>query len=196
MTSIILAIVIGAAFGATLERIGAANPNVTTKMLALIDLHLMKAILLAIGVGSVLMFAGQMLGLVSVGHLSVKAAYIGVFVGGLLMGGGWALSGYCPGTGVCAAATGRKDALFFIGGGLLGAAAYMATYPLWKASGLLENLAGGKVTLGTIPGAKYDGLTALPGDLLGIALGVALIMAAFLLPERGHSVRAHPTPAE
>jgi len=196
MTSIILAIVIGAAFGATLERIGAANPNVTTRMLALIDLHLMKTILLAIGVGSVLMFGGQMLGLVSVGHLSVKAAYIGVFIGGLLMGGGWALSGYCPGTGVCAAATGRKDALFFIGGGLLGAAAYMATYPMWKASGLLDNLAGGKVTLGTIPGAEYDGLTGLPGDLLGIVLGVTLIIVAFLLPERGHGGQVQATPAE
>jgi len=196
MTSIILAIVLGAAFGATLERIGAANPNVTTKMLALIDFHLMKTILMAIGVGSILMFGGQMLGLVSVGHMSVKAAYVGVFIGGLLMGSGWALSGYCPGTGVCAAATGRKDALFFIGGGLLGAAAYMATYPMWKASGLLENLAGGKVTLGTIPGAKYDGLTGLPGDLLGIVLGVTLIIAAFLLPERGNGKQVQAAPAE
>lgn len=196
MTSIILAIVIGAAFGATLERIGAANPNVTTKMLALIDLGLMKAILLAIGVGSILMFGGQMLGLVSVAHMSVKAAYIGVFIGGLMLGAGWALSGYCPGTGVCAAATGRKDALFFIGGGLLGAAAYMVTYPMWKASGLLDNLAGGKVTLGTVPGSKYEGLTGLPGDVLGIVLGVTLIIVAFMLPERGHDARVHGAPAE
>ena len=105
MTSILLAIVIGAAFGATLDRIGASNPNLIGKMLNLTNLHLMKTILLAIGMGSILMFAGQMLGLVSVGHMSVKAAYVGVFIGGLLLGVGWAISGYCPGTGVCAAAS-------------------------------------------------------------------------------------------
>ena len=181
---ILLALVIGAAFGATLDRIGATNPNWIIRMLALRNLHLMKTILLAIGTGSILMFGGQMLGLVDVGHMSVKAAYAGVFIGGLMLGAGWAASGFCPGTGVCAAASGRKDALFFIAGGLLGAAAYMVTYPAWKASGLLNDIAGGKTTLGSVPGAKYDGLMALSGDLVGIVMGLAFVVIAFVLPER------------
>lgn len=179
---IILAIVIGAAFGAVLDRIGATNPNWITGMLTLRRLHLMKTILLAIGVGSILMFGGQMLGLVDVGHMSVKSAYIGVFIGGLMLGAGWAAAGYCPGTGVCAAATGRKDALFFLAGGLLGAAAYMATYPAWKASGMLDAIAGGKVTIGAVPGSGYEGLTAISGDLLGIILGVVFVLVAAVLP--------------
>ncbi len=183
MTSILLAIVIGAAFGAVLDRIGATNPNWIGGMLTLRRLHLMKTILLAIGVGSILMFGGQMIGLVDVGHMSVKAAYVGVFIGGLMLGAGWAASGYCPGTGVCAAASGRKDALFFIAGGLLGAAAYMATYPSWKASGLLDDLAGGKVTLGSVPGSSYDGLMSVSGDLLGIAIGAVFVLVAFVLPD-------------
>ena len=182
--NIVLALVIGAAFGAVLDRIGATNPNWIIRMLSLRNLHLMKTILLAIGTGSILMFGGQMLGLVDVMHMSVKTAYVGVFIGGLMLGAGWAASGYCPGTGVCAAASGRKDGLFFIAGGLLGAAAYMVTYPTWKASGLLDKLAGGKVTLGSVPGAKYDGLMAVSGDLLGIVLGVVFVLVAFVLPER------------
>lgn len=182
--SLVLAIVIGAAFGAVLDRIGATNPTLIGRMLNLTNLHLMKTILLAIGTGSVLMFGGQMLGLVEVGHMSVKTAYIGVFIGGLMLGAGWAASGFCPGTGVCAAASGRKDALFFIAGGLLGAAAYMMTYPAWKASGMLDSVAGGKVTLGTVPGSKFEGLTALPGDVLGIVLGLVFVVVAFALPER------------
>lgn len=191
MTSIILAIVIGVAFGATLERIGATSPDWIGRMLNLTHLHLMKTILLAIGTGSILMFAGQMLGWVSVGHMSVKAAYAGVFVGGLLLGAGWALSGYCPGTGVCALATGRKDALFFVAGGLAGAAAFMLTYPAWRDSGMLANVAGGKVTLGAIPGAKVEALTGLPGDILGIVLGALFVVVAFMLPERPRG-QAHP----
>jgi len=180
---ILLAIVIGAAFGAVLDRVGATNPNVITGMLTLRRVRLMKTILLAIGTGSILMFAGQMAGLVDVGHMSVKTAYVGVFIGGLLLGAGWAASGFCPGTGVCAAASGRKDALFFIAGGLLGAAAYMVTYPSWKASGLLDKVLGGKVTLGTVPGSKFDGLFAMSGDILGIVLGAVFVLVAFVLPE-------------
>ncbi|MGH1578369.1 YeeE/YedE thiosulfate transporter family protein [Planktotalea sp.] len=193
MTSILLAIIIGGAFGAVLDRIGASNPNWIGRMLNLTNLHLMKTILLAIGTGSVLMFAGQMAGLVDVGHMSVKTAYVGVFIGGLLLGAGWAASGYCPGTSVCAAASGRKDALFFIAGGLLGAAAYMVTYPMWKATGMLD---GVKQTLGTVPGAKYDGLTALSGDLVGIALGALFIIIAIVLPERLSGQGTVLTPAE
>lgn len=194
--NIFLAVVIGAAFGATLDRIGATSPNWIIRMLSLRNLHLMKTILLAIGTGSVLMFAGQMIGVVDVMHMSVKTAYVGVFIGGLMLGAGWAASGYCPGTGVCAAASGRKDAWFFIAGGLLGAAAYMVTYPSWKASGLLDKIAGGKVTLGTVPGAKYDGLMALSGDILGIVLGLVFVVVAFALPERLNGSGPAPVAAE
>jgi len=180
--SIFLAIVIGVAFGFVLDRIGATNPNVIGRMLSLVHLGLMKTILLAIGTASVLMFLGQMLGVVDVAHMSVKTAYVGVFIGGLLLGFGWAVAGFCPGTGVAAAATGRRDAWAFIAGGLLGAAAYMVTYPMWKASGLLS---GEKLTLGAVPGAKYDALFAgLPGDVIGIVLGLAFVAIAILLPER------------
>jgi F0F1-type ATP synthase assembly protein I len=50
MTTIILAIVIGAAFGFALDRVGATNPGYIISMLRLGNLHLMKTILLAIGV--------------------------------------------------------------------------------------------------------------------------------------------------
>ncbi len=196
--TIFLAIVIGAAFGFVLDRIGTTNPNWIFKMLNLSNLHLAKTILMAIGVGSVLMFVGQMAGFVDVGHMSVKTAYVGVGVGGLIMGFGWAFSGYCPGTSVAAAASGRKDALFFIAGGLLGAAAYMVSYASIKTTFLMDKIAGGKVTLGTVPGAKYEGLTAIQGDLLGIALGVVFIIVAFVLPNKlvGGDAPSDAVPAE
>ena len=105
MTLLILAIVIGGAFGFVLDRVGATNPGLIIRMLNLSNMHLMKTILLAIGLSSVLMFAGLLAGLIDVGHMDVKTAYVGVFVGGLLLGAGFAVSGFCPGTGLTAAAT-------------------------------------------------------------------------------------------
>jgi len=193
---ILLALLLGAAFGAALDRAGATSPDLIIGMLTLRVLHLAKAILLAIGVASVLMFAAQMAGLIEVGHMSVKAAYIGVFFGGALLGLGWAISGFCPGTGLASAATGRTDAAVFAVGGLAGAAAYMLTFPLFDGTWVLADLAGGKSTVGAVPGLDNPALLeGLRGDLVGIALGAVFVAAAFALPDRLTGGHAKMVPA-
>ncbi len=185
MTTLILAIVIGGAFGFVLDRIGATNPNFIIGMLRLTNLHLMKTIFLAIGTASVLLYAGLMLGFVDPGHLDVKDAYWGVFIGGLLLGLGFAVSGYCPGTGLAAAATGRWDGVVFVLGGLAGAAAYMATYAWVKSTGVLDHVLGGKATLGPLAGTNYPAvLDGVSGEWIGLALGIVFIAVAALLPGR------------
>ena len=121
MTMILLAIIIGAAFGFALDRVGATNPGYISAMLRLSRLELAKTILFAIGFSSTLLFGAMLLGLIDAGNMSVKTAYGGVFLGGILLGLGFAIAGYCPGTSLAAMATGRKDAAFFALGGLLGA---------------------------------------------------------------------------
>ncbi|MEQ8321801.1 MAG: YeeE/YedE thiosulfate transporter family protein [Rhodospirillales bacterium] len=185
MTLLILAIVIGGAFGFVLDRVGATNPGLIIRMLNLSNMHLMKTILLAIGLSSVLMFAGLLAGLIDVGHMDVKTAYVGVFVGGLLLGAGFAVSGFCPGTGLTAAATGRKDAMIFVLGGLAGAGAYMGSFAWIGTTGLLEKVAGGNSTLGAIAGTEGAAMfPGLPGEWIGILVGIAFIAIAAALPAR------------
>ena len=142
-------------------------------------------------------FAGLLLGLVEPGHLSIKPAYIGVFVGGLLLGVGFAVAGYCPGTGLTAMASGRSDAFFFVIGGLFGAAAYMLSYGAVKATGLLDAILGGKTTLGALTTiTKFPAfISGVNGEMLGLGVGVALIAIAWLLPDR-LSANPRPVPAE
>ena len=193
MATIFLAVVIGGAFGFMLDRVGATNPDVIIGMLRLSRLHLMKTILLAIGTSSILLFVGLLFGLIDVGHLSVKDAYVGVFIGGILLGLGFAVAGYCPGTGLAAMATGRLDGLMFVLGGLLGAAAYMGTYAWVKSTGVLTKIFGGKATLGMIDGTDYPAVIGgVSGELLGIFLGFLFIVVAWLLPDR---LRGEPHPA-
>lgn len=183
MTTIALAILIGGAFGFALDRVGATNPDYIIGMLRLSRLHLMKTILLAIGVASALMFAGLLVGVIDPGHLSVKTTYIGVLIGGALLGIGFAVAGYCPGTGLAGAATGRKDGWFFVLGGLVGAAAYMASHTWVASTGALTEVFGGKSTIGAISGAKFPALLGgVPGEWIGIAVGLAFIGVAFTLP--------------
>ena len=190
MTTIILAILIGGAFGIALDRVGATNPDLIIGMLRLSRLHLMKTILLAIGFASILLLGGILAGIADPGNLSVKGAHLGVLLGGILLGVGFAVAGYCPGTGLAAGATGRKDAMFFVLGGLSGAAAFMASYSWVKSTGILTKLFGGKTTLGAISGTDYPALlSSIPGEWLGIAMGLALVGIAVALPDslRGHS---------
>ena len=179
---IILAILLGTLFGFVLHRVGASNPENIINMLRLKDLHLMKAILLAIGVASSILFVGLAAGFINPSHISIKASYWGVLVGGIILGAGWAVAGYCPGTGVVALGDGRKDAIPFIAGGLVGAFIYMIIYGSLKGTFLLEKIAGGKTTLAMTP-TKYEALiTSIPGIVVALGISLLFIVIAFALP--------------
>lgn len=185
MNEILLAVILGAAFGIALDRAGATNPGLIIRMLNLTNLHLMKAILGGIGLASILLFGGLMLGVVDPGHMSVKGAYLGVFVGGLMLGVGFAVAGYCPGTSITAMATGRVDGLVFALGGLVGAGAYMLSHAAVKGTGILEPIAGGNTTLGVIAGTDYPALiSGVSGEMIGLGTGILFLLIAFLLPQR------------
>lgn len=177
-----LAIILGLLFGFVLQKVGASNPRLIIDMLRFKNLHLMKAILLAIGLSSLVLFGLLALGWVNVGHISIKSSYAGVIVGGAILGIGWAMAGFCPGTGVVGAGAGRKDALVFIAGGLIGAFLFMLAYGVLKGTMLFDNL-GGKVTLAVTGNEKYYALIdGVPAIAVAGGISVVFIVIAVLLP--------------
>ncbi len=182
---IILAIIFGLLFGFILQRVGAADPQKIIGMLQLTDLHLMKAILLGIGSASILLFAGMATGLIEAANLSVKSLYAGVAFGGALLGLGWAIAGFCPGTGLVATGAGRKDGLFFVLGGLVGAGLYTLMYGGLKAAfpGLYAELFGGSLTLAQT--TRYPTLIqGIDGTWVALGLGMLFIAIAWALPQQ------------
>lgn len=181
--NLFLAILIGGIFGVVLERAGAANPDKIIGMLTLRDLHLMKAIFSAIGIASLLLFSGIALGLINISHLSIKGMYPGVLLGGVLLGLGWALGGFCPGTGVVAAGRGRKDAWIFLLGGLLGAWIFTLQYGALAAAGWMSPWFGNKATL-VDTGAGGTAPLLQGGWTLGLAmaLGALMLLIGWRLP--------------
>lgn len=142
-TSLILGVLTGLALGATLMLSGLSTPRWLIDMLRLKDLHLLKVLVAALGVG---ILGVTLLELVGAAHLGVKTVHVAALIlGGGIFGVGFAVSAYCPGTALAAAAQGRRDALFAVVGGLLGVGVFAALYEPIRPW-LIEPLTYGKIT--------------------------------------------------
>jgi hypothetical protein len=181
---IVLAVILGTLFGYVLQRVGAADPDKIIGMLRLSDLHLMKVILAGIGISSALLFTGLLAGILDTVHFDIKAMYWGVIIGGLMLGFGWAIGGYCPGTGIAAAGSGRIDGLFFILGGLVGAGLYTVTYGYIEGTWILQEVFGGKTSLVTT-GQESAIINLDWSPILAITLGLFMLLVAKVLPSKG-----------
>ena len=79
---------------------------------------------------------------------------------------------------------GRKDAAFFVLGGLGGAFLYMITYSKFKGTMLLEEVFGGKVTLAATPNESFGAiLTGIPGLAVALAVAGMFCLVAWKLPD-------------
>jgi hypothetical protein len=125
---LLLGLLTGILFGFLLQKGRVAKFPVIVGQFLLRDWTVVKIVLTAVAVGSIGVYA-----LVSIGaaELHIKPALLGgVIFGGLLFGAGIALFGYCPGTSVAACGEGHRDAMVGVAGMLVGAFAYVWSYPV------------------------------------------------------------------
>ncbi|MBN1256915.1 MAG: YeeE/YedE family protein [Planctomycetes bacterium] len=123
---IILGLIIGALFGAALFLSGLANPDKIIGTLRLKDLHAMRVIIVFLVIGMIGVMLLERYGLE---HLGIKSTgLLSALVGGAFLGVGFGLTGYCPGTGLACAITGRIDALITVLGMFVGAYVYIRLY--------------------------------------------------------------------
>ncbi len=122
LKQLVLGFSFGIAFGFLLQKGGVAKFEVLLGALLLTDFTVMKIMLSAILVGMIGIFGMHKLGLVK---LHVKPTrYAANIIGGLIFGVGFALLGYCPGTGAAALGQGNLDAVAGIVGLLAGSYLY------------------------------------------------------------------------
>ena len=127
----------GFLFGFLLQKGSVTKYSVIVGQFLLRDFTVLKTMLTAVVVGGIGVYTLRALGLAS---LHVKPAQMAaVPVGGLIFGVGMVLLGYCPGTGVAAAAEGKLDALFGVAGMLLGALLFASQFASFGKSILVWN---------------------------------------------------------
>lgn len=175
--TLIYGLLVGIVMGALIQRVGASSPRMILASLRLKDLTIIKFMATTIAVGAVLVY---LMSLWMPMHFDIKPTYVvGVGIGGLIFGAGFALAGYCPGTCVVGVAEGRRDALVALLGGVAGALLFTLVYTGIE-SWLIKPLNFGKITLADV--------FHVPAMLVAVGLAAVFLTAVSLLPtERGSS---------
>ncbi|NDJ35348.1 MAG: YeeE/YedE family protein [Chloroflexi bacterium] len=131
--SYVIYLVIGFAFGYVLEIAGFGNSTKLAAQFYFKEMTVLKVMFTAIIVAMVLVFGAAAVGLLDYNLIYVNPTYLwpGI-VGGLLMGVGFIVGGFCPGTSLVSAATGKIDGIFFVLGVFFGIFLFGETVSLFE----------------------------------------------------------------
>jgi hypothetical protein len=171
--TLLYGLLVGIAMGALIQRVGASSPKMILAALRLEDLTIIKFMATTIAVGTI---ASYLLNFGVPMHFDVKPTYVlGVALGGLIFGAGFAIGGYCPGTCVVGIAEGRRDGWVALLGGVVGALVFTLVYSVLEAP-LIKPLSYGKIT--------WSDVLHVPTIAVALVFGAILLTAARLLPTK------------
>ena len=169
--ALVYGLLVGIVMGVLIQRVGASNPRMILAALRLEDLTIIKFMATTIAVGSVLVYV---MSLFVPMHFDIKPTYVlGVGIGGLIFGVGFALAGYCPGTCVVGVSEGRRDALMTLLGGVTGALVFTLVYTLIEGW-LIKPLNFGKITLADV--------MHVPAMVVAVGMAAIFLTLATLMP--------------
>lgn len=186
-TGLVLGVVIGFGFGFVLERAGFGRANILAAQFYLTDMRVLKVMFTAIVTALLGITVLTGVGVMDLALVSVPATFLWPqLFGGLLLGIGFIISGYCPGTGLVATASGKLDGLFTIVGVMLGSVLFGVGFPLYE----------GFYNSGSLGVLRLPDLLGAPDAALAVAVTLVAVGAFFgaeALERRFHDHDAAPT---
>lgn len=146
-TNFLLAFFIGIGFGFVLESSGFSS----SRKLAGIFYGYDTVVLKVFFTGAITCMIGLLLmslfGWIDLDLVYVNPTYLtSAIVGGVIMGAGFIMGGFCPGTSFCGAAIGKIDAMVFVGGLFIGVYGFAFTYGLWEKLYMAKYLGEPKIS--------------------------------------------------
>jgi uncharacterized membrane protein YedE/YeeE len=152
--SLLVAFALGIGFGFCLERAGFGSARKLAAQFYLYDMSVFKVMFTAIVTAMLGVTYLGWIGWLDLSLVYLVPTYLGPqIVGGLVLGVGFVVGGYCPGTSVASLATGRVDAMVYALGIFAGTFAYAEVYPAIK--GFVNANPMGQVTLPEVLGLPY-----------------------------------------
>lgn len=128
-SGILSGLLCGFLFGFVLEQAGFGSPRKLTAQFRFNDWAVFKVMFTAIAVAAIGLYALRQAGLIDADAIYVPSSLlVAAAIGGALVGAGFAIGGYCPGTSLVGLCSGRGDAAVFLVGLLLGTFVFAGLY--------------------------------------------------------------------
>jgi len=132
-TNLLLAFIIGIGFGFVLESSGFSSSRKLAGVFYGYDTVVLKVFFTAAITAMLGLLFFSLFGWIDLDLVYVNPTYLySAIGGGVIMGAGFIMGGYCPGTSFCGASIGKIDAFVFIGGLFIGVLIFAEGYPLWE----------------------------------------------------------------
>ncbi|MBN2807759.1 MAG: YeeE/YedE family protein [Prolixibacteraceae bacterium] len=140
-TNLLLAFLVGIGFGFVLESSGFSSSRKLAGMFYGYDTTVLKVFFTAAIVGMLGLLFLSLFGLLDLSLIYINPTFLNsAIIGGVIMGAGFIIGGFCPGTAFCAVSIGKLDALAFIGGLVIGVLIFTEAYPLWEKMYMANDL--------------------------------------------------------
>lgn len=176
--NMLTALLIGTGFGFALEQAGFSSSRKLAGMFYGYDTTVLKVFFTAAIVALIGSQFMSYFGLLNMNQVYVNEFYVTASIaGGIIMGAGFIMGGFCPGTGLCAMSIGKIDAMVFIAGGFAGAFLFTETYPV------IEGLANANFR-GAVKINEFLGLSPGLFTLLLVAAAAAMFWIAELAEKK------------
>ncbi len=188
--SLIIAFFLGIGFGFILEQAGFSSTKKLVGLFYGYDFTVLRVFFTA----GITAMAGVLL-LGHYGLLDLDAIYVNptflksAIIGGLIMGAGFIIGGFCPGTSVCAVAIGKLDALAFLFGAILGVWGFIETFP-W-----IENTYNAG-NMGMIRISDYLGMSNITFGFLLAFIAVGAFVATWFIENKVNKRKPEIEPAQ
>ncbi|MCA1746903.1 MAG: YeeE/YedE family protein, partial [Bacteroidales bacterium] len=167
-SNFLFAFLIGIGFGFVLEASGFSSSRKLAGVFYGYDTVVLKVFFTAAITGMIGLLFLSLFNWINLDLVYINPTYLySTIAGGVIMGAGFIIGGFCPGTSFCAASIGKIDAMFFIGGLLLGVLIFAEAFPLLEEFFYAKNM--GIPTLSEKLGLK-DGVVVL--GIIIVALGM------------------------
>ncbi len=174
----VIAVLIGMAFGFVLERSGFSSSRKIAGLFYGYDFTVLRVFFTAAVTTAIGLIYFNYLGWIDMSLVYIHPTYITAsIVGGLIMGLGFIMGGFCPGTSLCGAAIGKIDGIIFTIGLMIGIFIFSEAFPV------LEGMYNSNY-MGHILISDYLGISSTLFVFLFTLMAVAAFIVATLVQRR------------
>jgi uncharacterized membrane protein YedE/YeeE len=132
-TNLLLAFIIGIGFGWVLESSGFSSSRKLAGVFYGYDTVVLKVFFTGAITAMIGMLFMSLFGWIDLNLVYVNPTFLtSAILGGVIMGIGFIMGGFCPGTSFCAASIGKIDGMLFVVGLFIGIFIFAEGYPLWE----------------------------------------------------------------